>query len=119
MDAMSFAYLAIPSRNQPCRYCTHYAGVAWGDPSVAWCAREQRRVVSQPERGCAFYLRLTGVDDDGPPPHDTALDDGAWTFDVPPVKPQPQPQPQPRTPLPLPMQAALPPLASSRALERA
>jgi hypothetical protein len=114
MDAMSFAYLAIPSQDQPCRYCTHYAGVAWGDPSVAWCGRETRRVVSQPERGCAFYLRLTGVDDDlPPPPRDGARDDGAWTFDVPPAAPHPHPHP--RSPMPIPMQAG----TASRALERA
>jgi hypothetical protein len=108
---MSFAYLAVPLQNQPCRYCTHYAGMAWGDPSVAWCARDQRRVVSQPERGCAFYLRLTGVDDDLPPPHDAGQDDGAWTFDVPPSPPRPR--------APMPMQAPARTAPASRALERA
>ena len=56
--------LGRPLPDRPCRWCTHYGGPAWGDPSVAWCNNDRRHVVALPERGCAFFLRLTGVDDD-------------------------------------------------------
>ena len=97
---MSHACFAIPQAGQPCRWCTHFDGVAWGDPSVAWCAREasRRRVVSQPERGCAFYLRLTGVDDDWEPPG--LPGPASWPIHGPrapaPLRPSPADRPAPR-----------------------
>jgi hypothetical protein len=58
---------------------------------VVWCLRADRRVTPQPERGCAFFLRLTGVDDDL---ESSLRGDGcepAWRPILPPYPIRPQP----------------------------
>jgi hypothetical protein len=46
-----------------CWYCRDWGGVAWG--VHGFCdAPGLARVTAQPERGCAHYERLPGVDDD-------------------------------------------------------
>lgn len=51
----------------PCWYCRHYAGTCWGDPALADCRRDPGAPScgAQAERGCVYWERETGVDDDG------------------------------------------------------
>lgn len=51
----------------PCWYCRHYAGPCWGDPDLADCRRDSRSraCVATASRGCVYFERVPGVDDDG------------------------------------------------------
>lgn len=51
----------------PCWYCRHYAGPCWGDPSLADCRHDPGAPScrGQAERGCSFWEREPGADDDG------------------------------------------------------
>jgi len=51
---------------RPCWYCVHWAGPCWGDPYMADCRRDGRKNCHpDAARGCAHWMRETGVDDDG------------------------------------------------------
>lgn len=62
---------------RPCWYCVHWAGPCWGDPYMADCRRDGRKNCHPDSaRGCAHWMRETGVDDDGWSPAPLVL---PWT----------------------------------------
>jgi len=63
---MSTGDYTRPPKHQPCWYCVHWAGPSWGDPYMADCRRDGRRACkADAAKGCVFWMRETGVDDDG------------------------------------------------------
>lgn len=59
-----------PTTDRPCLYCEHWGGdVASG--SHALCVRgDGRQVQANPARGCVFWVRATGSDDEPRPAPD-------------------------------------------------
>lgn len=52
------------SADHPCRFCEHWGGDVAGG-SHALCVRgDAQQVQASPERGCVFWVRATGADDD-------------------------------------------------------
>lgn len=70
-----------------CQTCEHWSGMinAVG-AAVCWKNYPQQTVMTYPERGCSFWLRAIGSDDDlGSPPRTVAMeafrpedDDSNW-----------------------------------------
>ena len=49
--------------DRPCRHCAHW--LRWDQSRAAACGLDGRvQIVAQPERGCAFWEREPGADDD-------------------------------------------------------
>ncbi len=66
---MPHAIFSQPLADQPCRWCHHYDGIAWGEPDMAFCVRDRahdgrRRVAARAHEGCVFWEREPGADDD-------------------------------------------------------
>lgn len=50
-----------------CRYCAHW--LRWDPSDAAVCGLDKQvQIVAQPERGCAYWQREPGADDDLAPP---------------------------------------------------
>lgn len=54
------------SDDRPCRLCEHWGGDVAGG-AHALCLRGGRQVQAQPERGCVYWVRATGADDEARP----------------------------------------------------
>lgn len=55
-----------PPVARPCWYCVHWAGPCWGDPYMSDCRQGGRKsCVPNAAHGCVYWMRETGVDDDG------------------------------------------------------
>ncbi len=52
-----------PVESTPCRHCAHFGGMTAGD-SAAICLFRGLMIRSMPERGCAYWEREPGADDD-------------------------------------------------------
>lgn len=49
--------------DRPCRHCTHWLRLDASRAAVCGLD-EQVQIIAQPERGCAFWKREPGADDD-------------------------------------------------------
>lgn len=55
--------------DRPCWHCTHWGGWAWEGPAGRCTRPNSAAVQAIPERGCAYWTREPGADDEsGPPP---------------------------------------------------
>lgn len=53
------------STDRPCRECEHWGGDV-ADGLHAKCLRGREQIQANPERGCVYWIRAIGGDDDAP-----------------------------------------------------
>lgn len=56
-----------PAEQQPCWHCEHFSGFVAGGAHAACELTGRRRVQATPATGCAFWMRVPGVDDEPGP----------------------------------------------------
>jgi len=55
------------SRPLPCWHCEHFAGFVASGAHAACVLAGSRRIQATPATGCAFWMRVPGVDDEPGP----------------------------------------------------